>query len=98
MQLDLPILVGEPIPILYVQMDGTGVPVVKKETAGRQGKTEGQPAHSSFAVGNFDVVFEDVTEHTFESDDGATGIFTEIENHGGMLPGHAEHAIDLFVV
>ncbi len=30
-QLDLPIVVGEPIPILYVQMDGTGVPVVKKE-------------------------------------------------------------------
>ena len=46
MQLDLPIVVGEPIPILYVQMDGTGVPVVKKETVGRQGKTEGQPAHT----------------------------------------------------
>jgi hypothetical protein len=25
-QLDLPILAGEPIPILYIQMDGTGVP------------------------------------------------------------------------
>ena len=36
-QLDLPIVVGEPIPILYVQMDGTGVPVVKKETVGPQG-------------------------------------------------------------
>jgi hypothetical protein len=46
LQLDLPVIVGEPIPILYVQMDGTGVPVVKKETAGRQGKTEGQPAHT----------------------------------------------------
>jgi hypothetical protein len=34
------------IPILYVQMDGTGVPVVKKETLGRPGKTEGQPAHT----------------------------------------------------
>jgi len=44
--LDLPVIVGEPIPVLYVQMDGTGVPVVKKETAGRQGKTEGQPAHT----------------------------------------------------
>ena len=32
-QLDLPIVVGEPVPILYVLMDGTGVPVVKKETA-----------------------------------------------------------------
>jgi hypothetical protein len=46
MQLDLPMVVGEPIPILYIQMDGTGVPVVKKETAGRQGKTDGQPAHT----------------------------------------------------
>jgi hypothetical protein len=45
-QLDLPIVVGEAIPILYVQMDGTGVPVVKKETVGRQGKIEGQPAHT----------------------------------------------------
>jgi hypothetical protein len=43
-QLDLPIVVGEPIPILYVQMDGAGVPVVKKETEGRKGKTDGQPA------------------------------------------------------
>ena len=46
MQLDLPVIVGEPVPILYVQMDGTGIPVVKKETVGRQGKTEGQPAHT----------------------------------------------------
>lgn len=46
MQLDLPIVVGDPIPILYVQMDGTGVPVVNRETVGRAGKTEGQPAHT----------------------------------------------------
>jgi hypothetical protein len=45
-QLDLPVIVGEPIPILYVQMDGTGVPVVKKETEGRRGKTDGQPGHT----------------------------------------------------
>ena len=46
MQLDLPMVVGEPVPILYVLMDGTGVPVVKKETVGRQGKIEGQPART----------------------------------------------------
>jgi hypothetical protein len=46
LQLDLPIIVGEPVPILYVQMDGTGVPVVKKETAGRKGKLDGLPAHT----------------------------------------------------
>jgi len=45
-QLDLPIVIGDPVPILYVQMDGTGVPVVKKETAGRQGKVDGHPAHT----------------------------------------------------
>ena len=45
-QLDLPIVIGEPVPILYIEMDGTGVPVVKKETASRQGKIEGQPAHT----------------------------------------------------
>ena len=45
-QLDLPVIVGKAIPTLYVQMDGTGVPVVKKETEGRVGKAEGQPAHT----------------------------------------------------
>lgn len=45
-QLDLPIVIGQPVPILYVQMDGTGVPVVKKETEGRRGKTDGQPSHT----------------------------------------------------
>lgn len=45
MQLDLPMVLGEAVPILYVQMDGTGVPVVKKETVGRPGKN-GQPAHT----------------------------------------------------
>jgi hypothetical protein len=44
--IDLPLVAGAPIPILYVQMDGTGVPVVKKETVGRPGKIEGQPAHT----------------------------------------------------
>ena len=44
--LPLPTVTGEPIPILYVQMDGTGVPVVKKEAVGRHGKIAGQPAHT----------------------------------------------------
>jgi hypothetical protein len=45
-QLDLPMVAGELIPVLYVEMDGTGVPVVKKETLGRKGKQDGQPAHT----------------------------------------------------
>jgi len=46
LQLPLPAVVGEPIPILYVQMDGTGIPVVKRETQDRPGKIAGQPAHT----------------------------------------------------
>jgi len=45
-QLALPIAVGPRIPILYIQIDGTGVPVVMAETQGRQGKQPGQPAHT----------------------------------------------------
>jgi len=45
-QLDLPLVIGEAVPILYVQMDGTGIPVVKKETEGRPGKMKGQPSHT----------------------------------------------------
>jgi hypothetical protein len=45
-QLDLPIVLGQAVPRLYVQMDGTGIPVVPKETVGRPGKTEGQPSHT----------------------------------------------------
>ena len=44
LQLDLPVLLGQPIPILYIQMDGTGVPVTKAER--REGKVAGQPAQT----------------------------------------------------
>jgi len=46
LQLELPIPMGPCIPILYVEMDGTGIPVVHKETEGRVGKQDGQPAHT----------------------------------------------------
>jgi hypothetical protein len=60
-QLVLPIVMGKPIPFLYVQLDGTGVPVVKKETVGRAGKTEGQPAHTREA--KLGCVFTQTTWH-----------------------------------
>ena len=34
------------MPLLYIEMDGTGIPVVKAETESRAGKVEGQPAHT----------------------------------------------------
>jgi hypothetical protein len=45
LQLDLPVVVGPRIPILYIEMDGTSVPVVLAETEDRQGKN-GEQAHS----------------------------------------------------
>ena len=45
-QLELPVVCGASVPILYLEMDGTGVPVVKAETEGRVGKMESQPAHT----------------------------------------------------
>ena len=45
-QLTLPIPLGPRISILYVEMDGTGLPVVGKETEGRAGKQDGQAAHT----------------------------------------------------
>lgn len=46
LQLELPEIRADQIPFMYIEMDGTGIPVVKAETEGRQGKTEGQPAHT----------------------------------------------------
>lgn len=46
LQWELPVAVGGSIPILYVQIDATGVPVVKKETEGRVGNIAGQPPHT----------------------------------------------------
>ena len=45
-QLELPEVCTPAVPILYLEMDGTGVPVVKVETEGRAGKIEGVPAHT----------------------------------------------------
>jgi len=46
MQLELPVAVGQPIQKMYVQMDGTGLPMVARETAGRMGKGEDGRAHT----------------------------------------------------
>lgn len=45
-QLELPAVCAPAAPVFYIEMDGTGVPVVKAETEGRAGKVEGQPAHT----------------------------------------------------
>ena len=46
LQLDLPAVAGPRIPVLYIEMDGTGVPVVTQETEGRKGKNAGEQAHT----------------------------------------------------
>ena len=44
-QLPLPHSAAPEIPVLYIEMDGTGVPVVPAETEGRCGKNPDEPAH-----------------------------------------------------
>jgi hypothetical protein len=45
-QLELPEVCTPAVPVFYIEMDGTGVPVTVKERVGRAGKTEGQPART----------------------------------------------------
>jgi hypothetical protein len=45
-QLELPVAGGPAVPLLYIEMDGTGIPVAKSETEGRAGKVDGQPART----------------------------------------------------
>ena len=45
-QLELPDVCAPAVPVFYIQIDGTGVPVVKAETKGRTGRNDGQPAHT----------------------------------------------------
>jgi hypothetical protein len=45
-QLDLPIPLGQPIRKMYLEMDGTGLPMVPSATEGHAGKVEGQPART----------------------------------------------------
>ena len=45
-QLELPEVCAPAAPIFYIEMDGTGLPVVKPETEGRAGKVEGPPART----------------------------------------------------
>jgi hypothetical protein len=45
-QLQLPIVCAPAAPVLYLEMDGTGIPVVPAETEGRTGRTAGLPAQT----------------------------------------------------
>jgi len=46
LQLELPTVRGPQIPVLYIEMDGTGVPMVTSEVKERVGKIAGERAHT----------------------------------------------------
>lgn len=46
LQLELPEVLGPAVPVLYIEMDGTQVPMVRAELEGRAGRSEGQPART----------------------------------------------------
>jgi hypothetical protein len=45
-QLEFPDILGATVPVLYVEMDGTQLPMVRAELAGRAGRRQGQPART----------------------------------------------------
>ncbi len=45
-QLELSEVCAPAAPVFYIEMDGTGIPVVKAETEGRSGKVQGIPART----------------------------------------------------
>jgi len=95
LQLELPIPLGPRIPILYVEMDGTGVPAVRKETEGRSGKQEGEAAHTREA--KLGCVFTQTTvdEEGYPLRDEAsttyTGAIETAEEFGRRLYSEAWH-------
>jgi Uncharacterised protein family (UPF0236) len=46
LQLELPVVLGGVVPVLYIEMDGTQLPMVRGELEGRAGRIEGQPART----------------------------------------------------
>jgi len=46
LQLELPEVLGPAVPILYIEMDGTQVPMVRTALENRAGRIEGQPART----------------------------------------------------
>jgi len=46
LQLELPEVLSPAVPILYIEMDGTQVPMVRTELEGRAGRIEGKPART----------------------------------------------------
>lgn len=45
-QLEFPDILGTAVPVLYIEMDGTQLPMVHAELAGRAGRSPGQPART----------------------------------------------------
>jgi hypothetical protein len=45
-QLEFPDILGAAVPVLYIEMDGTQLPMVRAELEGRTGRSQGQPART----------------------------------------------------
>ena len=45
-QLELPEILGPAAPVLYIEIDGTQLPMVRSELAGRAGRIDGRPART----------------------------------------------------
>jgi hypothetical protein len=45
-QLEFPAILSAAVPVLYIEMDGTQLPMVRAELEGRAGRSQGQPART----------------------------------------------------
>ncbi|MEP6935716.1 MAG: ISKra4 family transposase [Nitrospirota bacterium] len=45
-QLEFPDILGAAVPVMYLEMDGTQLPMVRAELEGREGRSQGQPART----------------------------------------------------
>lgn len=46
LQLEFPDILSAAVPLMYIEMDGTQLPMVHAELIGRAGRNQGQPAHT----------------------------------------------------
>jgi hypothetical protein len=94
-QLDLPEVQITDIPFMYVEMDGTGVPVVTSETEGRVGKIEGEVARTREAKLGcvFTQTGTDDEGRPVRDDDSTTytGAIETAERFGRRLYAEAHH-------
>ena len=84
----LPPLAGPTVPVLYVEMDGTGVPVVSAETVGRAGKQTEQARTREVKLGCVFTQTDGGCPRPTEARGGLDHLHGRHRNGGGVWAAH----------